>query len=375
MNITLGVSILGPCCSIAADPKEPAKEIDPFSVLLIAEDVNETTDLLTRLDDNEDGCLEAKEYQRLPWAKDITQFDLNHDSRLTHIELCVWAALERAKLGIDKMNVAGARKWMNQYDMNKNGWLDADEIRDGGWPKQPAEFDTDKNGSISLMEIAGTFAARRDMRSTVGVLPFDQTRAIRFMAAHDLDGNGQLSSQEAPDSMLPQPHGKHAGVDGLLSILDLGEMFSTDRKEKGVDAVDQEKALNMILGCDKNCDAAVDREEILLPGGSLLVEYDSNADGIVRLDEIIAVLGKSKREFGFTAADSAAAQLLLKRHDRNRNGTIEADELFKTSEASQGRLTVDLMPVIDKDGDKALTLEELAQYTAKHQSRERSNSK
>lgn len=354
---------------LAAEPKEPAKEKDKFAVRLLVEDVTESADILQRFDDNEDGYLEAKEYQRLSWAKQADQFDVNQDRRLTHIELCLWAAAERDKLGINRRTLNGAKKWLDRYDVNGNGWLDPDEIREGGWPKEPQEFDTDKNGTITLKEIAAHFAFKNEMRASIGIEPFDQVRAVQVMQYYDKDGDQQLSPEEAKSLSLPQPFAKHAGVDGLLSILDLGEMYVADRKERNIDSADQMKALQTIFNIDMNRDSSVDQEEMTGRSAGNLTTFDLNHDGVVKLDEIVEELGKAKRKFGYSSEDANAAGLLLKRHDTNRSGRIEADELFKPAEAAQGRLTSDLLATIDTDGDKLLTTDELAVWLSKQRSK------
>jgi hypothetical protein len=124
------------------------------------------SDILHRFDDNEDSYLDAPEYQRLSWAKDANLYDLNQDRRLTQIERTVWVAAERARLGINQRTLAGATTWLNRYDLNSNGQLDPDEISEGGWPKEPKEFDNDKNGTITFKEIAAQFALKNEMRAS-----------------------------------------------------------------------------------------------------------------------------------------------------------------------------------------------------------------
>jgi Ca2+-binding EF-hand superfamily protein len=361
---------VGLLCSLAAfsdaaDPKEPPKEKDKFAVRLLVEDVTESSDILQRVDENEDGYLDASEYQRLPWAKKANEFDINQDQRLTQIELCLWAASERDKLGINRRNLNGAKKWLDRYDLNGNGWLDPDEIADGGWPTEPKEFDTDKNGTITLKEIAAHFAAQNEMRASIGIEPFDQVRAIQVMKYFDKDGDQQLNAEEAKSAPLPQSFSKHTGVDGLLSILDLGEMFVADRKERNIDPVDQNRALQIIFQIDVNRDYVVDQEELVSRNAGHLKSFDINQDGVIKLDEIVGELGKAKKQFGYSSEDENSANLMTKRHDSNRNGMIEANELFKPSEAAQGRLTSDLLATIDTDGNKSLSVHEIATWLAK----------
>jgi hypothetical protein len=121
----------------------------------------------------------------------------------------------------------------------------------------------------------------------------------------------------------------------------------------------------MIFNIDVNRDYAVDHQELVSRNAGHLKSFDINQDGIVKLDEVVGELGEAKRTFGYNAEDETFANLMIKRQDSNRNGTIEANELFKPSEAAQGRLTSDLLVTIDTDGDKSLTMPEIATWLVK----------
>ena len=339
-------------------------------MVLIGADLVDAKRDMTIFDRNEDGFIDAKEQQRLSWKKEVTRFDLNKDGKLTHLELAVRQASLRSQSDVTQFDRNNARTWMSRKDGNGNGQLDPEEIA-LGWPRPPEDFDTDKNGVITIAELAVQFAFRRSMRREMGIEAVDQTEALRLRDQYDSNKDGMLAADEWAAASLPRD-GKEFDEDGdkRLSLMELATLLAKHRMELGLTTADQSQARQLVRMMDMNQDGKISREESQRAEGfgvqrSELGDYDANKDGNITLAEVENVLARQRKEKGYNATHFSEAQKILLRLDRNRSNYLESDEL--ADEPGPGELPANQFKVIDLDDDQRLDIDELARHLAKEE--------
>ena len=171
-----------------------SKKNDLYSLITAPIDLTDATRQMTVYDINEDGFIDKDEQKPIRWKLEISDYDLNHDGKLTHMELTVRFAKIRDDSGVDQKHVNNATVFMRRHDRNRNGQLDPDEIANG-WPNEPAEFDVNRDGVISLGEIAKRFAYMAGLRREMGIEQVDQVTAIRIQTARSMKWNSNLRRQ------------------------------------------------------------------------------------------------------------------------------------------------------------------------------------
>jgi Ca2+-binding EF-hand superfamily protein len=344
----------------------PAQEkmADLYSTVLIAADLQDAKRILTIADPNEDGFIDRQEQNRISWRTEIPQYDLNKDGKLTHLEVAIRQAKLRSDAGVTQFDRNNANKFMRRKDRNGNGQLDPDEIA-LGWPSNPEKFDTDRDGNISLTEMAVQFAFNRGYRREVGIQGVDQTEAIRLRNQFDQDKDGKLAPDEWPAASFPrEPKAFDENGDGLLGLEEIATLLAKHRMDSGLSNADQLQARRLIRGADFDQDGKVSKEEreqasSFNPSAKDLVKYDGNKDGEVTLAEVENWLAGERKEKGFSDEDLTAARRLLIRHDANRSNFLEQDELAETP--GPGQLAAKLMGKIDLNDDEKIGLEEIAE--------------
>jgi len=200
-------------------------------------------------------------------------------------------------------DLAKADDRLQRYDSNRNGYLDRNEISAGRWYDDPFQFDADRDGRLSRMELARRYALRRAAESGSGA------------------GGG------APQANAPVPAGQNASAE---------EQQRRDRERRTLE--EAARARGALRGT---------RESWHLTE-TLMSRHDTNRDGVLDSAE--------RRSLGLPAAA-----------DLDRDQHISRPELsawLAQQEALQGRAVPRDLPAWfvekDKDGDGQIQMSEFA---------------
>ncbi|MDV6034208.1 MAG: hypothetical protein F9B45_29765 [Phycisphaera sp. RhM] len=348
-----------------------ADKPDLYALIIAPIDLTDATRSMTVYDTDEDGSIDKEEQKRLDWKDEIKQFDLNRDGKLTHLELCVRFAKLRGDSGVTQQVVNNANVYLRRNDRNGNGQLDPDEIANG-WPSEPEEFDTDKDGVITLAEIAKRFAYMGGLRREMGIEQVDQVTAIRTVRKLDTNRDQKLDKDEQAGAFLPLPvKDFDENDDGKLGIMEIATMLAKHRRDSGMSKSDLAKVRSVFERYDRNSDGTINTDEFAAAGGLFssgsttnpLSELDKNGDGELTQMEVQQVITQTRKSLGFDDEHLAEARKLLTRHDKNRSTFIDESELFESPVS--GQLAKSILKHADQDDDKRVSLIELAKYLAK----------
>ena len=207
---------------------------DLYSLIIAPIDLTDATRSMTIFDPNEDGFIDKEEQKRIRWKDEIKEYDLNRDGKLTHMELTVRFAKLRGDSGVTQQIVNNAKVFLRRHDENNNGQLDPHEIAKG-WPSEPDEFDANKDGVISLAEMAKRFAYMAGLRREMGIEQVDQVTAIRTVRKYDTDKDQKLDKDEQKGAFLPLPvKDFDEDEDGKVGIMEIATMLAKHRRESGM---------------------------------------------------------------------------------------------------------------------------------------------
>lgn len=272
-------------CMFAKSPAQSTNQedekVDLFSLKLIAGDLSVAVREMTIYDPDEDGFIDAEEQKALKWRDLVKDYDMNKDGKLTHLELAVRQAKLRGDEDITGEDVSGVRRWLGRCDTNRNGQLDPHEI-EKGWPSNPKEYDTNKDGIISALEMSRQFAFMRGLRRELGIEEIDQTGANEALRRFDKDNNKHLDADERADAKLPLPAGQFdPNRDGRLDVIEIATMLAKHRLDLGLTVPDQEK-LRYVMSLDLNHDGVLAGSELNPSGEGIprqLAVFDTDKNG------------------------------------------------------------------------------------------------
>jgi Ca2+-binding EF-hand superfamily protein len=377
-SIIGGVSVLlfGMAAGVPGQATRKAPDAaDLLALEVILADQNNAQRTMGRHDRNGDDRLDAAEMRELSWPEPPAFFDVNKDGRLTVLEIAMRFAHRRSEAGITKIDQNAAGRFLQRYDKNDDRELDAEEMKAGAWPPDPAQFDADKNGRLSGFEIAYRFARNREERQKRGIEGVDHSYAIMAINVYDHNGDKRLDADEQQMARLPKIADEFdKNGDGLLTIAEIETGLSSDRRQRGVTAVDQKSAQQFVSRYDRNFDGELDAEEMTQGGWPENPgEFDADQDGKLTVQEIATQFAKSKAQRGITDADQQSAERLVLLYDKNNNNLIDIDEVIEAQRPGalaqprdgQGvSLTILAFVRFDEDHDQRLSKVEMATFLA-----------
>ncbi|MDV6032753.1 MAG: hypothetical protein F9B45_22235 [Phycisphaera sp. RhM] len=346
-------------------------EVSATSLILIPPDLEFATRMMVVFDPDEDGLIDKEEAEKLPWRDEITRYDIDRDGKLTHLEVAIRAAFIRHKDDIIQVDYDLAVKEMRRRDRDRNGQLDPDEIANG-WPADVDEYDRNKNGVISLQEIAAQLAFERGLRVELGVMGVDHGGAIKLVNRFDKNSDQQLDAGELEEAGIAgEASSFDNDRDGEMSRTELGVMLAHRRKSLGLSKSDQLNARKLMLRLDADRDGKILWTDYGADGpqGNLLVEFryfDLNGDRVVTEFEVEKKFGMKRKEKGYDDDAASEARRLLIRHDSNRSNSIELDELSDVP--ALGKLAKNNLKQIDADRDGKLSFFEIAKHLSRAKS-------
>ncbi len=345
-----------------------------YQLILIQTDLAEASRQMTIYDPNEDGAIDRSERERLPWREVWKDFDLNSDGKLTHLEIAVRQAKLREKDDVTEFDVKNVQVFLNRYDLNRNGQLDPEEIEQSGWPSDPSEYDANKDGVLTMREMAVQFAFNRGLRRQMGIEAVDNVGATRLINRFDTDNDKKLSAAERADAPLPLSGDSFDDDgDGNLGQMELATLLAKHRQDSGLTKPDTIKIRNLFSMFDPEMTGTIDLSRFESqdsenaiggafggPNVEAVRPYDTNKDGKVTMKEVEKIVAEIRKERGYTEVEFDRAKRMLARHDLNRSKYIEPSELFETE--TTGRLPKSMIADADRDADGRVSLDELARY-------------
>ncbi|MCA9130816.1 MAG: hypothetical protein KDB22_27215 [Planctomycetales bacterium] len=267
------------------------------------------------------------------------------------------AGSEIFSVPVTERDLKEAEERMRRYDRNKDGKLDADELRSGRWPDDPMQFDRNRDGKLNQSELAVRYANRRvedeerqasrnDRNSRWGN---NQDRGWRNGSGdekeEEVDRFGdaksyRLSTMEARTTGKGLPdffNQRDADGDGQIT---LGEYAAPITDE----------ALNEFLTYDLNQDGIIEPRECLIAvknNGTSSGSSSNSSSSSSRADSEPGVVTPELLE---------QSRKTIAKYDTNGNGELSADEWKKMLIKPDGA---------DYDGNGSITVEEYSKFRAK----------
>lgn len=252
-----------------------------------------------------------------------------------------------------------AQRTLGRYDRNGDERLDATEMRELNWPDPPAQFDVNKDGRLTVLEIAIQFAYRR---SEAGINRVDQNAAGRFIQRYDKNDDGEIDTEEMnAGSWPPDPENFDTDKNGRLTAFEIAARFAHNRKQRatrGIDPIDHSYAITTINLYDRNGDKRLDAEELQAARLPKDLKFDEDGDGLVTIAEIENILSSDRHRRGVTALDQTNARKFMSRYDKNGDEELDANEM------RDGGWPKDVAE-FDTDKNSRLTIAEIATQFAK----------
>ncbi|NLX55912.1 MAG: hypothetical protein GXY58_12420 [Planctomycetaceae bacterium] len=145
---------------------------------------------------------------------------------------------EKFAVSIEEQDRQEAQRTMGRSDANQDGVLDADEIRSGRWSGDPLQTDRNRDGKLTLNELALRYAIRRVERegdtsgsrarsgggasgeranpSADGAGRAQERMVQMAFGRHDRNGNGVLEKDEW-EALGPDPSSMDTNRDGRIT--------------------------------------------------------------------------------------------------------------------------------------------------------------
>lgn len=144
-------------------------------------------------DKDNDQQLSMEETKTGQWPADPKTYDANRNGKLVMHEIAMGLAMRKQDNGIARSDQANAARFFPRYDLNRDGFVDAEEMEKTGWPQDPSLYDTNKDGKITVFELARRFAEKRQSR---GVEQEDRFEAAKLLKLYDKNKNGFIDLNE-----------------------------------------------------------------------------------------------------------------------------------------------------------------------------------
>jgi len=263
-------------------------------------DTYNATRLINLYDKNGDRMLNADECRGFPLTAELADLDVDKDKSVSAFELAKKLATDFQKSGVEALDQWNAVQYIRKHDQNDDRQLDATETRDGNWSSEPAQFDRNKDGRLTAMEIATGLAKQKQEG---GVERSDQNNAARFMSMYDRNGDRRLDEEEIKAGGWPKdPDAFDTNNDGVLTVLELATRFAHNRRERGVEQQDRVAAAKLIARYDKDRNGSIDLNELLVEregvaifDTELFVQFDSDDNERLSRMEVATYLARLRK--------------------------------------------------------------------------------
>ncbi len=261
------------------------------------------------------------------------------------------AGSELFAVRVEDRDMKEAEERMRRYDSNKDGKLDAGELRSGRWSDDPMSYDRNRDGKLTTSELAVRYAKRR-----VG----DQER--REAQSQDRGRGGDRRGWNSGESRQEEEEKKDR----------FGDAKSFRTENNGADG---DGMPGFFSQRDSNKDGQVTMAEftskMTMEQLEEFMKWDLTQDGIIEPRECLAVLksggsapassssatasSESKPAGNISQAHLDWAKRMIGKYDGNGDGQLTKDEWSKMI----------VKPIkADYDQNGVITVDEYARYRA-----------
>lgn len=251
------------------------------------------------------------------------------------------ASAELMAVRVTEADTRQAQETFNRYDRNKNGFIDQDEIS-SRWTGNPMDFDQNRDGRLSISELAVRYArrradeeGRRDSRNDRG-----RERDQQRQDAPDLEVKdrfeGKVSFKRA-EPKLPD------GLPGWFAEKDSNNDGQVRMSEYATEWSDE--VIGEFYSFDRNFDGVITPEETLLT-----VEKGPRGSSSSASTSTTSATSKPTGDIPMDNIDPkylSYAERIISRNDKDKDGELVASEwkamFLDISEADldrNGRITV-----------------------------------
>ncbi len=110
---------------------------------------------------------------------------------------------EAPAIKIDEADLKEAEERMRRYDRNNDQVLDENELKEGRWSDTPMQYDRNRDGKLSLQELAMRYARRRV--ASVQSTPDSQRRDSMSASNRKRDDDKDRKEKEKPGLWINVP--------------------------------------------------------------------------------------------------------------------------------------------------------------------------
>ncbi len=273
-------------------------------------------------------------------------------------------------VNVEERDTKEAEDRIGRYDSNKDGLLDAEELKRGRWSDDPMQYDRNRDGKLSKSELAVRYAQRRV--ADQAAQQNEQGQRTDSRSGRGGDSRGWSRSDNRPEE-AKEPVSRFGDAKSYRSTA------SASSKTSGLP--------DFFARSDVNGDGQVTMNEFSSSwNAETLAEFqkwDLNGDGIILPSECIAALAGGARVSGMTAGSSPTAgtdadkgQATSSSAARSAPGGPELEwakrQIGKYDTNGDGQLTANEWKSMlvdpsaaDTDGDGVITVDEYAAFRAK----------
>jgi Ca2+-binding EF-hand superfamily protein len=255
---------------------------------------------------------------------------------------------------VEEQDLRDAGERIQRYDRNRDGTLDANELREGRWGDDPMTFDQNGDSKLTREELAVRSAKRRQNSSSSN--PGNQ-RDNRSQA-----NNVQQPRQDAEKEKAPNPFEK-------ITSYRMADKDGNPKRPAGLP--------EWFVRKDTDFDNQVSMKEFASKWTDDVIEdfnrADTNTDGLITTRECLAAI---KRGYipGTAGSDSGSSSSAGSTASTNSSGTTSSGTSGSTSKPTSGGSTAEArmrdwvakkIKTFDKNNDGKLDVDELRAYDAK----------
>jgi Ca2+-binding EF-hand superfamily protein len=262
---------------------------------------------------------------------------------------------------VEEQDLRDAEERIRRYDRNRDGMLDANELKDGRWGDDPMTFDQNGDGKLTREELAVRFAKRRLNAATSS--GSGNQRDNRSQA-----NNFQQSRQDSDRKEMPNPFEK-------ITSYRIADKDGNPKRPAGLP--------EWFIRKDEDGDNQVSMKEFATKWTDDVIEdfnrFDTNGDGLITTRECLAAV---KMGFipGSASSSSSSGRSSGSRSEGSRSDSLSAESTSTASvgptssgASSSGTSAADArmrdwvakkIKPFDKNGDGKLDVDELRAYDA-----------
>ncbi|QDT09451.1 hypothetical protein [Stieleria marina] len=255
------------------------------------------------------------------------------------------------------LSVAGRQ--MTVHDPNEDGFIDAQEQSTLQWRDSVKDYDMNRDGKLTHLELAVRQAKLRD---GAGITEFDLNNVKVYLRRHDANRNGQLDPDEIAKGWPDEPSDFDADKNGVITSEEMARQFAFMRglrREMGIESVDQTRAISIVKRNDADNDKKLDVNERV--GARLPLSasrFDDDGDDRLSIMEVATLFSRHRRDLGLTVPDQKKINSLMQR-DFDGDGKLADRELQIFGNESSEQFTK-----FDADKDGEITLQEIETHFA-----------